>query len=145
MKIIVPFDPETMYSTEDVLLLALLRLDSYDVLNQVLSNWNKYTKQNAKDAYEQTIDDMYERVQNTMNETEIDQAESILDENSDQLAEIVRMSALHLHPLLKEIPEELAQMCRDPMSDEQAHTFLRVLEIKPECRIAVLTTDVTYL
>ena len=130
---------------EDISLLSLLKIEPANVLDQVLTHWNKYTLGDAADAHEQTVDDMYQLIHASMSCEEADRAEEILDQNGDRLAELVTMSALYLEPLLKAIPDEIDRSCWNADGDEQEHAFLRVSEIDAVAKIAILTSDTTFL
>lgn len=145
MNIVIPFDSETFFTLEDKSLMSLLNLEPANVLDEALTHWNKFTKGDAVEIFEQAVEDMQELISLSLSGCELDRAEEILEANGNQLADLVKTSALRLKDLVHEIPDELERTLWTNDDNEHGQLFLRVSEIDPIGKFAIIKSDTVYL
>jgi hypothetical protein len=145
MKIIVPFDEKEFFSQEEIACMSILQLDAAAVMDQALLHWTKYVYDDVEVAYEQTIDDAYEYIQQAITDPSARyRAELILSDQADLLARIVRSMAFYLHRFVLDMPDDLNRIRWQPDSEDDGYAFMKVHSINTLGKFAILTSDATY-
>lgn len=140
MKIIIPYDPDQFFNLEEQSLLQALGLEDGHVINQALDHWTTYAHGSLEDIYERTVDDVFEFIEvHFGNDHSCFQlAHNVLSANTDEIVELVKMTAMRLHQLIADLPHDINQRGID---SEEYH-FLKVESFNAAGKYAVLTTDV---
>lgn len=139
MKIIIPYVASEWFFKQDHQLMENLGMTDASIIDQALTHWTRYVHGSAQDAYELTVDNAYEYLFSKFGDTdECVLAQQCLANNADELTELIRATAIRLHQLLQDIPDEISRRYLE--TDE--YTYLKVESINTAGRFAVLTSEV---
>lgn len=139
MKIIIPFNPETFFSPDQRELLRKLKLEDWQVLDQILDNWSVFVGGSTTDLYENTVDAYHDLIEETYRGSDEGiKLQVLLGEFDNELVELMRHAAIQLHYLLDGMPE----YAREKTYETGDYHFLKVENINRAGNFAVIATDV---
>lgn len=138
MKIIVPFDPDVLFSEDERAAISILQLHLADVIDTVLDLWLMYVYGSADEIYERTIDEIFDHIHlNIIDDLLKEKAEMLLSDQADLMANLYRSLAFNLRKCLNDIPHELGLSERD----DSLYTFLRFCSFDPAGKFLILSTQ----
>ena len=120
-------------------MLRLLKLEDQMVLDQILDNWEVYASGSIEDIFERTVNDLHDLYDMTYRDSDEGiRLQCLLGEFQNELAECMKHTTIRLLQVLDHIPDQVKQLTYETGE----YHFLKVLEINPVAKYAVITTDI---
>jgi hypothetical protein len=139
MKIIIPYDADTFFSPDQHHVLQLLRLEDWQVLDQILDSWTLFMAGSTEEIYEITVDaynDLMEGLHQGSDEGQ--RLQALLAEHDNEFVELMCQAAIRLQYLLQGLPE----YAREKTYETGEYHFLKIEDINRAGKFAVISTDV---